>query len=203
MNNYYTDDEIRTIWRNAKVQNKEQIKTLSELCLCENKKICDIVGVDHEAMFNTNKIINKEQPTYMSAKKKYSLKILAALTDYNSGMKMADVIIKHGVSKQSIYSLKYRKKKAAEKAAATIKKEKQAEPEQVPSQNAVKQKLEQAKSLMLTTLPSENSAHVDEALARVVTVLNGVSHIDSMKLKAAALLLVKEIIQQASDRVEV
>jgi len=84
----------------------------------------------------------------------------------------------------------------AKKRASTSK------PDPEPAQREESTPAKQSAPEVVMTLPSVNSVHVDKALLRAQNILNSISNHDSTKLKSAALMMVGEIIKQASDRVE-
>ena len=127
------------------------------------------------------------------------------------GMTVNKICDTYGFKKQAVYDIQSKLRKngtlqpKARKRAESKSTEKQGsipETQPEPIQSVATADNEPETTTALVNLPSVNSVHVDEALVRAANILTSIPSTDSTKLKAAALLMVREIIDQAYDRLE-
>jgi len=122
------------------------------------------------------------------------------LEEVESGRNPRDVAAEYGITYNELRRTQGVRKTA--KFRADVKQGSTPDPQATPTQSVATPANEASRVNALIRLPDKNSAHVDEALVRSTSVLGSIDQKDSTKLKAAALIMVGEIIHQASDRLD-
>ena len=141
--------------------------------------------------------IRPPMPSDSQQKKKWYDTIFAEL---EKGRSDEEVAAEFGIKVKQINLARGQRKRAV--SAKTEKQGSTQKQKTKPTQREESPPETQSAPEVAMTLPSVSSVHVDEALLRASDVLNSISSHDSTRLKAAALLMVGEIIHQANDRVE-